>query len=155
MPQPYRRRACVRAAVGYLRGLPLVPFEVAANAPGRGLLDVEPVVWLLLRMQISFQHSSSQRKEPGGGLPAYRNRRLDLWNSRPLMGTQFNRITDGFQAQWDSYAQLQSPPAPQIDAPRPGRHEAHSPLTSGILSEGLFSIVLIIQWLRYGLGRMC
>ena len=28
------------------------------------------VVWLLLRMQISFQHSSSQRKEPVGGLPA-------------------------------------------------------------------------------------
>src|SRR6476620_11569736 len=107
--------ARVRAVVGYLRGLPLVPFEVAANAPGRGLLDVDhcaglasgavmqchiavdasgkqgsrkmmfgvaavgyddlaieyhvigipvSVVWLLLRMQISFQHSSSQRKEP-------------------------------------------------------------------------------------------
>src|SRR4029077_14333578 len=46
MPQPYRRYqipvfARVRAAVGYLRGLPLVPFEVAANAPGRGLLDVD------------------------------------------------------------------------------------------------------------------
>src|SRR4029077_9712670 len=118
MPQPYRRYqipvfARVRAAVGYLRGLPLVPFEVAANAPGRGLLDVDhcarlasgavmqchialdasskqrsrkimfgvaavgyddlaieyhvigvpvSVVWLLLRMQISFQHSSSQEK---------------------------------------------------------------------------------------------
>src|SRR6476660_567291 len=33
--------ARVRAAVGYLRGLPLVPFEVAANAPRRGLLDVD------------------------------------------------------------------------------------------------------------------
>src|SRR4029077_10458117 len=105
--------ARVRAAVGYLRRLPLVPFEVTANAPGRGLLDVDhsaglasgavmqchialdasgkqgsrkimfgvasvgyddlaieyhvigvpvSVVWLLLRMQISFQHSSSQEK---------------------------------------------------------------------------------------------
>ena len=33
--------ARVRAAVGYLRGLPLVSFEVAANAPGHGLLDVD------------------------------------------------------------------------------------------------------------------
>ena len=86
MPQPYRRRACVRAAVGYLRGLPLVPFEVAANAPGRGLLDVEPVVWLLLRMQISFQHSSSQRKEPGGGLPA----RLALLEIDRVLGSQLS-----------------------------------------------------------------
>ena len=49
LPQPYRvgtsyqirAFARVRAAVGYLRGLPFVPFEVAANAPGRGLLDVD------------------------------------------------------------------------------------------------------------------
>ena len=55
LPQRYERKswsdfhppyqipvfARVRAAVGYLRGLPLVPFEVGANAPGRGLLDVD------------------------------------------------------------------------------------------------------------------
>ena len=34
------------------------------------------------------------------------------------MGTQFNRMTDGFQAQWDSYPKLQSPPALNFGYPR-------------------------------------
>jgi hypothetical protein len=33
------------------------------------------------------------------------------------MGTQFKRMTDSFEAQRDSYAELQSPPAPILMPP--------------------------------------
>ena len=34
------------------------------------------------------------------------------------MGTQFKRMTDSFEAQWDSYAELQSLPAFKFAYPR-------------------------------------
>src|SRR6476660_6148339 len=75
------------------------------------------VVWLLLRMQISFQHSSSQRKEPGGiSRPEF----MSIRNRLPAakMGTQFKRMTDSFEAERDSYPKLQSTPGLNFGYPR-------------------------------------